>query len=111
MLKKRIGVEAGKKVKIYIYPEKVEFIQALLKAFNIDGADDDDETSAATPELLTRMVQHLAGSNTVAQEVWKSLSPALQQQIRHMASIGAIAAQGNHENVMLMMPDPIPYLP
>lgn len=103
MVKKRLGVPAGKKVNIISFPEEIDNLAALLKMFGVDdgSSDDDEETQASQKASVRQLLAGLTSSATPIEQVWKTLPYPVQQQLFHAARLTDI---GMHEHTMVMMP-------
>lgn len=88
LMKKRLGVAENVRTRIYVYPEKQDPMQLLLKLFGIDRSDD---ASAPTTDALAALIQRAAGTSTPWREVYQALPAHVQQQLRHTAAVTALA--------------------
>jgi protease-4 len=88
LMKKRLGVAEGSRTRVFIYPEKQDPMQIILKLFGIDQSD---EASAPTTDVLAALIQKSAGASTPWREVYQTLPAPVQQQLRHTAAVTALA--------------------
>ncbi|MBU3741892.1 MAG: signal peptide peptidase SppA [Candidatus Kapabacteria bacterium] len=106
MMKKRIGVKPEENVHIHTYPEKKDEFEALLKLFGMGGQDEDEGEANATIDMLAqRLVAKAVADESTAGQVWKSLPPSAQQQLRHSAALLEI---GRREHAMVALPALVP---
>ena len=106
MMKKRIGVKAEENVHIHTYPEEKDEFEALLKLFGMSEQDEDEGEANATIDVLAqRLVAKAVADESTAAQVWKSLPPGAQQQLRHSAALLEI---GRREHAMVALPALVP---
>lgn len=98
MMKKRLGVSTDNRVRLYVYPEKQDPMQFILKLF---GVNEDDEASASPSDALAQVMSAAIGKATPWQEVYKALPPYAQQQVRHAATVTALSRS---ESTLAILP-------
>jgi len=98
LMKQRLGVPADGRTRVFIYPEKQDPMQLLLKLFGIDQSD---EASAPTTNALAAIIQKTAGTSAPWREVYQALPAPVQQQLRHTAAVTAMA---RNEHTLAVLP-------
>lgn len=99
LAKKRMGVDPKTKVKIHVYPEKIDNLSAILKMFGIGSDEEADEESARVP--LMKSLAKLAPSTAPITEIWKSMPQSARENVEHAVRLTEI---GNSEHVLMMLP-------
>ncbi|MBI2794841.1 MAG: signal peptide peptidase SppA [Ignavibacteria bacterium] len=99
LAKKRIGVDASTKVKIHVYPEKIDNLSAILKMFGINTDDEADEESEHVP--LMKSFAKLAPALSPISEIWKTLPQSARDDVEHTVRLTEI---GQREHVLMMLP-------
>lgn len=100
MMKKRIGAGADETVDVVTFPEDIDQIEAILKLFGI-GDKDQDNGEARSAAIVSRFMESIVADRSTAAQVYKSLPPAMQQQLRHAATMADLSL---HEPAMVMLP-------
>lgn len=105
LTKKRIGVGENTKVKISIYPERIDNVTAILKMFGLDEEEDEDNTEARAA-VVRHVMSSITGSESTTTQLMRSLPPGMRTQVQHAAQLAEI---GLTEHSMLMLPMVIPF--
>lgn len=100
LVKKRLGADPNKKVRVFVYPEKQEFIEIILKMFNI-GKSDDDEVLTSNNHTITSILSKAVAPGMPVEQFWQTLPEGVRKQVAHTAAMADI---GNTEHAMVMMP-------
>jgi protease IV len=100
MMKKRIGAKGDEEVDIVTFPEDVDQLTAILKLLGI-GEKDEDMGQASVPAVVNRLMDNAVADRSTAAQVYKSLPPSMQQQLRHAATMADLSL---HEPAMVMLP-------
>ena len=96
--KRRMGMDANKRVKIQVYPAEIDNIQALLSMFGL-GETDDDEGQARVD--VKSLLKAAVSDNTAADQLWNAMPAETQAQVRHAAQLTSI---GMREHNLVMLP-------
>jgi len=103
LAKKRIGVNKDTKVQLFLYPEKVDNLTAILRAF---GLGDDEEENESTRVLIGQhLLTAIRGTDPVTLAFYTSLPSSTRGQVQHAVQLAQI---GLTEHSMVMLPMTIP---
>ena len=100
LVKKRVGADPNKKVSVYVYPEKMEVIDILLKMFDM-GGNDDEEAGLTNRSTLTQLLNKAVAPGMPVEQFWNAMPQGTRRQFQHAAAMANI---GNTEHTMVMMP-------
>ena len=103
IVKKRIGIQENKRVKIVLYPEKEDPFKQVLRMLNIntDGSDDEESDEQIRGGLTSAVTIYVQAQNPAWQQAWKSLPQETRSQLCYALNIATISRR---EQVMATLP-------
>lgn len=106
-VKRRIGVDPAKKTNVYVYPEKIDNLSALLKMFGLGKGTgtDDDESSTRSRVTAQDIVRQLVGPTTPVELFLASLPAPARTNVAYAASMLTLSQS---DRTLLMLPEPVP---
>lgn len=100
VVKKRLGIAEDVKVRIRMYPEKTNSIDALLRMLGLNDNDDTEENHTNT-STVQNFLAAVTDKGTPVEQVWKTLPGPMKEQVKHAATLTDL---GLHEHTLVMLP-------
>jgi ClpP class serine protease len=95
IVKKRLGVKAGTKIPVDVYPEKSDQISSILKGFGLHKNNDDDEQQDVSIKSI------LGISEDKFDFIKQNLPKEMQNQVMYMIDL---TKMGHKEKALMALP-------